>query len=61
MVAFSATQVLIWGIITTAQCGAKNFGAEMAIRIILGLFESVISVAFGIIVCLSVSLTRFRC
>ncbi|GFZ51121.1 hypothetical protein JCM24511_08879 [Saitozyma sp. JCM 24511] len=47
---YVATQVLIWGIITTAQCGAKNFGAEMAIRIILGFFESVISVAFGIIV-----------
>ncbi|KII87313.1 hypothetical protein PLICRDRAFT_251321 [Plicaturopsis crispa FD-325 SS-3] len=46
----------VWGILMMCMAAAKNFGSLIAIRFILGLFESIISAGFGLI--LSMWFTR---
>lgn len=38
--------VMLWGLITTLNCSAKNFGALMTLRVLLGCFESTIGAGF---------------
>ncbi len=33
--------VVLWGIVLTMNCVATNFAAVMALRVLLGVFESV--------------------
>lgn len=37
--------VTLWGLMTTLNCTAKNFGGLMTLRVLLGCFESAIAPA----------------
>lgn len=41
--------VMLWGLMTTLNCSAKNFGGLMTLRVLLGCFESAIAPALILI------------
>jgi MFS family permease len=45
---FLATSVLIWAVILSCHAAASNFGGLMALRFLLGVFESTISPGFSL-------------
>ena len=46
---YLGANVILWGVCVTVNCATKNFGSLLAVRVLLGVFESAVAPALILI------------